>query len=104
MKPKEIYDKRPSFTLAKRDLAALDMLAEALCLHSRSEVVRCLIRAEVRRIHRHHKNEADHIAYKALGTEPKQRYIYGNAISVENLRKAHEEVRRKRNNEADHVG
>lgn len=60
-KHKETYSKRPSFTLAKRDLAALDMLAEALCLHSRSEVVRCLIRAEVRRIHRHHKSEADHV-------------------------------------------
>ena len=61
IKRKEIYDKRPSFTLSARDMAALDMLAEALCLHSRSEVVRCLIRAEVRRIHRHHRNEADHV-------------------------------------------
>lgn len=48
-----------SFTLSARDVGALDMLAEALCLRNRSDVVRHLIRQAVRNIHRHTKKEPE---------------------------------------------
>ena len=56
MKHREAY-KHPSFTLLQSDLTALDALAEALCLRNRSEVVRCLIRAEIRKLHLNHKKD-----------------------------------------------
>ena len=49
MNNKELYKCKPSFSLAERDLKGLDSLAVVLGLRSRSEVVRHLIRAEVRR-------------------------------------------------------
>ena len=49
-----------SFTISKRDVSALDMLAEALCLRNRSDVIRHLIRKEVRNIHRHPHNTEEH--------------------------------------------
>ena len=48
-----------SFTISKRDVSALDMLAEALCLRNRSDVVRHLIRKAVRNIHKNTKKESE---------------------------------------------
>lgn len=49
MNNKELYKCKPSFSLAERDVQGLDGLAVVLGLRSRSEVVRHLIRAEVRK-------------------------------------------------------
>ena len=48
-----------SFTLSARDVNALDMLAEALCLRNRSDVVRHLIRKAVRNIHKNTKKDTE---------------------------------------------
>lgn len=57
MNRKEYVLKHATFTVSERDISALDMLAEALCLRNRSEVVRHLIRQAARK---HHKREAAH--------------------------------------------
>lgn len=61
MNHREYAMKHPSFTMSERDIAALDMLAEALYLRNRSEVVRYLIRQAAQNIHKpRHKREAAH--------------------------------------------
>ncbi len=57
MNRKEKLTVHASFTISRRDVSALDMLAEALCLRNRSDVIRHLIRKEVRNIHKHPHNK-----------------------------------------------
>ena len=52
MNKEEYHTVHASFTLAERDLTALDMLAEAHCLRNRSEVVRYLIRRATKNLHK----------------------------------------------------
>lgn len=59
MNPKEYLTVRKSFSLSKRDLEAIDALAEAHCLRNRSEVVRFLVRRAISGLHRHERRHAN---------------------------------------------